>query len=73
MAFESVYMSGPVPTELSQPGIHFLKWFRFKSVETALCVHRGFDETGLSQNSQVLGHGRLRHTKLTLDLSNRLF
>ena len=54
VAFESIYVSGPEPTELSQPGIQFLKWFRFQPVETALCVHRGFHETGLAQHSQVL-------------------
>jgi len=72
VAFESIYVSGPEPTELSQPDIHLLKWFWLQPVETALCVHRGFHETGLAQHAQVLGHGRLRHTKLTLDLSNRL-
>src|SRR5215813_12023097 len=65
-------MSRPEPAERSQPGIHLLKWFRFQPVETALCVHCGFHETGLAQHSQMLRHGRLRHTKLTLDLSNRL-
>jgi hypothetical protein len=54
VAFESIYVSGPEPTERSQPGIYLLKWFRFQSVETPLCVHRGFYETGLSQHSQVL-------------------
>jgi hypothetical protein len=54
VAFESIYVSGPEPTERSQPGVHFLKWFRFQSVKTALCVHGGFHETGLSQHSQVL-------------------
>jgi hypothetical protein len=54
VAFESVYVSGPEPTEPSQPGIHLLKWFRFQPVETALRVHRGFHETGLTQHSQVL-------------------
>jgi hypothetical protein len=54
VALESVYVSGPEPTERSQPGIHLLKGFRFQSVETALCVHRGFYETGISQHSQVL-------------------
>src|SRR6267142_2414769 len=72
VAFESIYMPGPEATELSQPGIHLLERFRFQPVEAALCVHRGFHETGLAQHSQVLGHGRLRHTKLTLDLSDRL-
>ena len=71
VAFKSIYMSGPESAERSQPGIDLLKRFRLQSVETALCVHRGFDETGLAQHSQVLRHGRLRHTKLTLDLSNR--
>jgi hypothetical protein len=54
VAFESINMSGPEPAERSQPGIDLLKWFGLQSVETALCVHRGFHETGLAQHSQVL-------------------
>ena len=54
MVFKIIYMSGPESSERSQPGIHVLKGFRFQPVETALCVHRGFYETGLSQNSQML-------------------
>jgi len=51
VAFESVYVSGPEPTERSQPVIHLLKSFRFQPIEAALCLHRGFYETGLSQHS----------------------
>ncbi len=54
VAFECIYMSGPEPTERSQPGVHLLKWFRFQSIESALCVHLGFHETGLAQYAQVL-------------------
>jgi len=72
VAFESIYVSGPESAELSQPGVQLLEWFRPQPVETALCIHRGFHETGVAQHTQVLGHGRLRHTKLTLDLSHRL-
>ena len=54
VAFESIYVSGPEPTERSQPGIHLLKWFRFHSVESALCGHGGFHETGVAQHTQVL-------------------
>jgi hypothetical protein len=54
VAFESIYVSGPEPAKLSQPGIHLPKWLRFQPVETSLCVHRGFHETGLAQHSQVL-------------------
>ena len=72
VAFESIYVGGPEAAELSQPGIDLLKWFRLQPVETALCVHRRFDETGIAQHAQVLGHGRLRHTKLVLNLSHRL-
>ena len=49
VAFECIHMTGPEPAELLQPGIHLLKWFRFQPVETALCVHHEFHETGLSQ------------------------
>jgi len=72
MAFESIYMCRPEPAEWSQPCIYLLQRFQFQPVETALRVHGGFDETGLSQHPQVLRHGRLRHTKLTLDLSHRM-
>jgi hypothetical protein len=54
VAFESIYVRGPEPAERSQPGIELLKRFRFQPVETALCVHRAYDETGVSQYSQVL-------------------
>jgi len=54
VALESIYMSGPEPTERSQPGIHLPKWFWLQPVEAALRVHRGFHETGLAQHSQVL-------------------
>jgi len=54
VAFQSIYVSGPEPAEPSQPGIQLLKWFTLQTVETALCVHRGFHETGLAQHSQVL-------------------
>src|SRR5260370_10277263 len=54
VAFQGIYVCGPEPTELSQPGIQLLNWFRFQPVKTALCVHRGFHETGLAQHSQVL-------------------
>jgi hypothetical protein len=73
VAFKSIHVSGPEPPEGSQPGFQLLKWFRSQPVETALCVHRGFHETCIAQHAQVLGHGRLRHTKLTLDLSYGLF
>src|SRR5262249_13559194 len=72
VALESIHVSRPEPAELSQPGIHFVKWLRLQPVETALCVHRGFHEPGLAQDSQVLGHSRLRHPKLMLDFSHRL-
>src|SRR5579863_2482281 len=72
VAFESIQVSGPEAAELSQPGIDLLKGPRFQPVETALCVHGGLHETGVAQHAQVLGDGRLRHTKLTLDLSHRL-
>jgi hypothetical protein len=72
MAFERIHVSRPEPAELSQPSIDLLKWFRPEAVKAALCVHGGFDETGLAQHSQMLGHHRLWHTKLALDLSHRL-
>jgi hypothetical protein len=53
VAFESIQVSGPKPAERSQPGIHLLKRLGSQPVETALCGHRGFDETGFTQYSEV--------------------
>src|SRR5271167_2723052 len=72
VAFESIDVSRPEPAELSQPGIHLLKWFWPQPVEAALRVYRRLHEAGVAQHAQMLGHGRLRHTQLTLDLSHRL-
>jgi len=69
---ESIHVRGPESAELRQPGVDLLKRFRLEPVQAALCVHRGFHKTGFSQHPQVLGYGRLRHTKPSLDLSNRL-
>jgi len=54
VAFKSIYVSGPETAELSQPGIQLLERFRFETVETALCVHHGFHETGVSEHAKVL-------------------
>jgi hypothetical protein len=72
MALKSIHMLGPEPAELRQPNIHFLKRLRIQAVHAALCVHRGFHETGLAQHAQVLRNGGLRHTKPALNLSHRL-
>src|SRR4051794_40999966 len=72
VTLESVHVGGPEPAELGQPDIHLLKWFRFKAVQAALCVHGGLHETSVPQHTKVLRDGRLRHTKLTLDLANGL-
>jgi hypothetical protein len=72
VTFESIYVSIPEPAKLSQPGIQLLKRFRFQTIQTALCVDRGFHETSVAQHAQMLGHGGLRHTKLALDLSHGL-
>ena len=53
VAFESIQVSGPESPELSQPGVEFPKWFRFQSVESALCVNRGFHETGVAQHAEM--------------------
>jgi len=65
MPFESIQVEWTRTGGTEPAGIHLLKWFRHQPVETVLCVHRGFHETGISQHAQVLGHGRLRHAKLS--------
>jgi len=54
VALESIHVSGPEATELSEPHIQLSKWFRLQAVETALRIDRGFDEPGVAQHAQVL-------------------
>ena len=70
MAFESIDVSGPEPAERSQPGVDLLKRLGSQPVETALGVHRGFHETGLSQHPQVFGNGGLRQSQLLFDITD---
>ena len=69
VTFESIYVSGPEPTELSQPGIDLLKSLGPQPVETALCVHCGLHETGLPKHSQVLGNRGLRQPQLLFNVA----
>ena len=73
MPFQSIQMAGPETAKLRQPVIYLTEWLRFQPVETALCVHGGFHKASVPQYAQVFGHCRLRHAKLALDLSHRLF
>ena len=72
MPLESIDVSGPETPERSQPGIEFLKRFRFQAVETPLGVNGRFHEAGIAQHAQVFGHHGLRHAKVALDFSYRL-
>ncbi len=72
MPFERIHVSRPEPPEWREPGVHLLKRFGFQPVEAALCVDGGFHESSLAQDAEVLGHCRLRHLEVALDLSNRL-
>jgi len=54
VAFEGIDVSGPELTEPSEPAVDLLEGRGGQSVETALCVGRGFDEAGLPQHAQVL-------------------
>ena len=65
-------MSGPEPAEGGEPCIDLLQRFGFQAVEAALCVDGRFNETGVSQHSQVLRDGGLGHMQLSLDLTHRL-
>src|SRR5688500_7174226 len=73
VTLESVYASGPEPSELIEPVVHLEQGFRLESIESALRVHGGLHETSLPQHPQVFRHTWLRHAKSVLDLSNRAF
>ena len=72
MAFEGVEVNRPELAELIEPGIEFLKRFGPETVEAALSVDGGFDETGVAEHAEVLGDGGLRHAELTFDVADGL-
>lgn len=73
MPLKRIQVSRPQTAELGQPVVDFAEGFCFQSIEPPLCIHSGFHKTGIAQHAQVFGHRRLRHSKLALDLSYRLF
>jgi hypothetical protein len=54
VTFESIYVSGPESSERSQPRVDLLERFRFKPIETTLCVHRGVYKASVAEYSKVL-------------------
>ena len=73
MSLEGIDARGPELAKWRQPGVDLPQSLRFQPVQPALGVHTGFNESGLAQDPQVLGHGRLGHAQSALDLTNRLF
>ena len=69
---KGIDVRGPETPELGQPHIDLLERFRPEPVKTALGVHCGFNEAGVAQHAQVLGHGRLGHTEPALDFPHGL-
>ncbi len=54
MTFESIDVGRPELPERSEPIIDFLQGCGPEAIETALGIDRGFNETGLTQNAQML-------------------
>jgi hypothetical protein len=71
--FQRIDVRGPELPELGEPGVDLLERFRPEAVEPALGVYGGLHKSGFSQDAQVLGDGWLGHSKLPLDLTDRLF
>lgn len=71
MTLEGVDVSGPQLSKWLQPRFHFTQRFGREPVESALRVHRGFDETGVTQHPEVFRYGRLRHVEETLEFTDR--
>src|SRR5262245_22035315 len=71
MLLEGVDMPRPKAAEWSQPGFYFLQSLRLEAVMPALGIDLCLHETGLTKHAQMLRDGRLRHSKLTLDFTDR--
>lgn len=73
MAFERVDMPVPQVAEWLQPLVHFLKGFRFQTIEPTLGVNSGIDKPRLAKHLQVLRYGRLRQLQALLNVTNGSF
>src|SRR5208283_2257155 len=58
----------PEAPEGNEPCVEFHERLRSQAIKPPLRFNSGFHEPSLSQHSQVLGDGRLRQSKLALDL-----
>lgn len=54
----------PESPELAEPGVDTTQWRRFQFVVPSRTVDADAHESGLTENIQVLGHGRLRDPEL---------
>ena len=48
-------MNGPKPAELGQPGVQFLQWSRFESIDPALRVDSARDGLTAARHSEAQG------------------
>src|SRR5436305_11111887 len=67
---QGIDVLGPEAPEGNEPCVELHERLRSQSIEAPLRFNSRFHEPSLSQHSQVLGDGRLRQSKLALDLAN---
>jgi hypothetical protein len=70
VALKGVDVCGPEAAKGLKPGVDFLERFGPEPVQTALRVHGGFNEAGITKYAKVPGNGGLRQAEPAFDLAH---
>jgi hypothetical protein len=68
MTLERIEMDRPEAPKRRKPGVDLHEGLGPDAVETPLGINARLHESGLTQDSQVLGNGGLRHPQLLFDI-----
>ena len=72
VSFQGIDVGRPEAAEWRQPLLDLLKRLRLQSIESALRIDGGFDESSFAEHPQMFGDRWLRHAQPSLDLADRL-
>jgi hypothetical protein len=70
MALERINVRHPKMSKMREPGVDLHEGLRPNPIDATLGFDACLDEACLTQDAQVLGHGRLRHPQPALNLAN---
>src|SRR5262245_66431850 len=71
VVFEEIEVRRPERPIGREPLVELGERFRSDAIQPALCVHARLDQSGVPEDAQMFGHGRLAHADTVDELADR--